>query len=199
MKKVFLLLFLSTIYSQTFDLSGKIISKNSFKPISDVNIIIQDSNLGVASNSLGLFSFSGLKKSQYTLMVSAIGFKDLLLNINLTENISNLLIELEREAVLSDALDVVGRYPSKHIPYLTDNISSEDITDFDYQTMSELFRNIGGIDVQMEHDNGRNANFSIRGSSDYKPGGYNNRVLVLRWFSNKYAIFRLYRLECYAT
>ena len=179
MKKVFLLLFLSTIYSQTFDLSGKIISKNSFKPISDVNIIIQDSNLGVASNSLGLFSFSGLKKSQYTLMVSAIGFKDLLLNINLTENISNLLIELEREAVLSDALDVVGRYPSKHIPYLTDNISSEDITDFDYQTMSELFRNIGGIDVQMEHDNGRNANFSIRGSSDYKPGGYNNRVLVL--------------------
>ena len=45
--------------------------------------------------------------------------------------------------------------------------------------MSELFRNVGGVDVQMEHNNGRNANFSIRGSSDYKPGGYNNRVLVL--------------------
>ena len=45
--------------------------------------------------------------------------------------------------------------------------------------MSELFRNIGGVDVQTAHDNGRNANFSIRGSSDYKPGGYNNRVLVL--------------------
>ena len=45
--------------------------------------------------------------------------------------------------------------------------------------MSELIRNIGGVDVQTAHDNGRNANFSIRGSSDYKPGGYNNRVLVL--------------------
>ena len=31
----------------------------------------------------------------------------------------------------------------------------------------------------MEHNVGRNANVSIRGSSDYKPGGYNNRVLVL--------------------
>ncbi len=179
MKKIFLFLFLSTLYSQTFDLSGKIISKRFSKPISDVNIIIQDSNLGTSSNELGIFSFLELEKKQYTFIVSAIGFKDQSIDINLTQNIFNLIIELENESILSDALDVVGRYPSKHVPYLTDNISSKDITDFDYQTMSELFRNIGGIDVQMEHDNGRNANFSIRGSSDYKPGGYNNRVLVL--------------------
>jgi len=31
----------------------------------------------------------------------------------------------------------------------------------------------------MAHDHGRNVNISIRGSSDYKPGGYNNRVLLL--------------------
>ncbi|GIS42920.1 MAG: hypothetical protein Ct9H90mP15_09600 [Candidatus Neomarinimicrobiota bacterium] len=30
----------------------------------------------------------------------------------------------------------------------------------------------------MEHNTGRNVNLSIRGSSDYKPGGYNKRVLV---------------------
>jgi hypothetical protein len=179
LKKLFLILFLSTLYCQTFDLSGKIISKRFSKPISDVNIIIEDSNLGTASNELGIFSFLELEKKQYTFIVSAIGFKDQSIDINLTQNILNLIIELENESILSDALDVVGRYPSKHVPYLTENISSKDITDFDYQTMSELFRNIGGIDVQMEHDNGRNANFSIRGSSDYKPGGYNNRVLVL--------------------
>ncbi len=179
MKKIFLILFLSTVYSQTFDLSGKIISKSSSNPISDVNIVIQDTNFGTASNDLGLFSFTELNEKQYTLIVSAIGFKDQFVKLKLSKNTSNLLIELEDESILSDVLDVVGRYPSKHIPYLTDNISSEEISDFDYQTMSELFQNIGGIDVQMEHNNGRNANFSIRGSSDYKPGGYNNRVLVL--------------------
>lgn len=179
LKKVYLILFLSTIYSQTFDLSGKIISKSSSYPISNVNITIQDTSLGTASNDLGLFSFSSLKAKKYILVVSAIGFKNQFIEIDLFKSITNITIVLENESVLSDALDVVGRYPSKHIPYLTDNISSEELNDFDYQTMSELFRNIGGIDVQMEHDNGRNANFSIRGSSDYKPGGYNNRVLVL--------------------
>ena len=83
------------------------------------------------------------------------------------------------ESVLSSALNVIGRFPSKHLPYFTQNITNEKISDYNYQTMSELFRNIGGVDVQTAHDNGRNANFSIRGSSDYKPGGYNNRVLVL--------------------
>ena len=179
LKKVYLILFLSTIYSQTFDLSGKIISKSSSYPISNVNITIQDTPLGTASNDSGFFSFSSLKAKKYILAVSAIGFKNQFIEIDLFKSVTNITIVLENESVLSDALDVLGRYPSKHIPYLTDNISSEELNDFDYQTMSELFRNIGGIDVQMEHDNGRNANFSIRGSSDYKPGGYNNRVLVL--------------------
>ena len=179
MKKTVFIIFLSFIYGQGFDLSGKIISKSTLNPISDVNIFIQDTELGTASSKDGLFKFSKIKPSDYVLIVSAIGYKDQYLEINLNRDILNVSIELEDRSVLAKALSVVGRFPSKHIPYLTKNISNQDITDNDYQTMSELFRNVGGVDVQMEHNNGRNANFSIRGSSDYKPGGYNNRVLVL--------------------
>tara|TARA_B110000438_G_scaffold272036_1_gene290426 strand:- start:1315 stop:3462 length:2148 start_codon:yes stop_codon:yes gene_type:complete len=179
MKKTVFIIFLSFIYGQGFDLSGKIISKSTLNPISDVNIFIQDTELGTASSKDGLFKFSKIKPSDYVLIVSAIGYKDQYLEINLNRDLLNVSIELEDQSVLAKALSVVGRFPSKHIPYLTKNISNQDITDNDYQTMSELFRNIGGVDVQMEHNNGRNANFSIRGSSDYKPGGYNNRVLVL--------------------
>ena len=179
MKKTVFIIFLSFIYGQGFDLSGKIISKSTLNPISDVNIFIQDTELGTASSKDGLFKFSKIKPSDYVLIVNAIGYKDQYLEINLNRDILNMSIELEDQSVLAKALSVVGRFPSKHIPYLTKNISNQDITDNDYQTMSELFRNVGGVDVQMEHNNGRNANFSIRGSSDYKPGGYNNRVLVL--------------------
>ena len=179
MKKTVFIIFLSFIYGQGFDLSGKIISKSTLNPISDVNIFIQDTELGTASSKDGLFKFSKIKSSDYVLIVSAIGYKDQYLGINLNRDLLNVSIELEDQSVLAKALSVVGRFPSKHIPYLTKNISNQDITDNDYQTMSELFRNVGGVDVQMEHNNGRNANFSIRGSSDYKPGGYNNRVLVL--------------------
>ena len=179
MKKTLLIIFLSFIYGQGFDLSGKVISNSTLIPIADVNIFIQDTELGTASNEDGLFKFSEIQSSQYTLIVSAIGYKDQYLEINLNRDLLDFFIELEEESVLAKALSVVGRFPSKHIPYLTKNISNQDIIDNDYQTMSELFRNIGGVDVQMAHNNGRNANFSIRGSSDYKPGGYNNRVLVL--------------------
>ena len=179
MKKTLLIVFLSFIYGQGFDFSGKVISNSTLIPIADVNIFIQDTELGTASNEDGLFKFSEIQSSQYTLIVSAIGYKDQYLEVDLNRDLLDFFIQLEEESVLAKALSVVGRFPSKHIPYLTKNISNQDIIDNDYQTMSELFRNVGGVDVQMAHNNGRNANFSIRGSSDYKPGGYNNRVLVL--------------------
>ena len=179
MKKILLILLTSFLFTQDFDLSGKIISKDTFNPISDVNITVQDTDFGTASNRDGLFNLTEMKSGVYVLIVSAIGYQDQYLEINLDRNISNLSIQLENESVLAKTLNVMGRFPSKHLPYLTKNISNTDITNYDYQTMSELFRNVTGIDVQMEHNNGRNANFSIRGSSDYKPGGYNNRVLVL--------------------
>ena len=179
MKKTLLILFLSFIYAQGFDFSGKVISNSTLIPIADVNIFIQGTELGTASNEDGLFKFSEIQSSKYILIVSAIGYKDQYLEISLNRDLLDFSIQLEEESVLAKALSVVGRFPSKHIPYLTKNISNQDIIDNDYQTMSELFRNVGGVDVQMAHNNGRNANFSIRGSSDYKPGGYNNRVLVL--------------------
>ena len=46
-------------------------------------------------------------------------------------------------------------------------------------TLSGLLKTLHGFDLQMAHEYGRNVNISIRGSSDYKPGGYNNRVLLL--------------------
>jgi len=179
MRKTLLIILLSFIYGQGFDLSGKVISNSTLIPISDVNIFIQGTQLGTASNEDGLFKFSEIQSSKYILIVSAIGYKDQYLEISLNRDLLDFSIQLEEESVLAKALSVVGRFPSKHIPYLTKNISNQDIIDNDYQTMSELFRNVGGVDVQMAHNNGRNANFSIRGSSDYKPGGYNNRVLVL--------------------
>jgi iron complex outermembrane receptor protein len=80
---------------------------------------------------------------------------------------------------MASSLEVIGRYPSKHNPNFTENITRDLISEQKSQTLTELFRNILGVDVQMEHNTGRNANVSIRGSSDYKPGGYNNRVLGL--------------------
>ena len=179
MKKFYLLiLLLSFSFSQVFKFLGTILDIETIDPLIDANIVFIESDIGAASDINGNFNVTNLNRQKYEILVSAIGYKDIKTTINLVSQ-DNFIFELIPEPVLTSALNVVGRFPSKHLPYFTQNISSEKISDNNYQTMSELFRNIGGVDVQTAHDNGRNANFSIRGSSDYKPGGYNNRVLVL--------------------
>ena len=179
MKKFYLLILLLSIsFAQDFKFLGTILDIETKEPIIDANIVFIESDIGAASDINGNFTVTNLNRQKYEILVSAIGYKDIKTTINLVRQ-DNFIFELIPEPVLTSALNVVGRFPSKHLPYFTQNISSEKISDNNYQTMSELFRNIGGVDVQTAHDNGRNANFSIRGSSDYKPGGYNNRVLVL--------------------
>ena len=179
MKKFYLLfLLLGISFAQDFKFLGTILDIETKEPIIDANIVFIENDFGAASDINGNFSLINLNRQKYEILISAIGYKDIKTTINL-ESQDNFIFELIPEAVLTSALNVVGRFPSKHLPYFTQNISGEKISDNNYQTMSELFRNIGGVDVQTAHDNGRNANFSIRGSSDYKPGGYNNRVLVL--------------------
>jgi len=179
MKKFYLLiLFFSISFSQDLKFFGTILNNQTKEPIMDANIVFLGTDFGSASDKEGNFSVINLKGKKYEILISAIGYRDILTSINLI-NQDRYIFEMVPEPVLSSALNVIGRFPSKHLPYFTQNITNEKISDYNYQTMSELFRNIGGVDVQTAHDNGRNANFSIRGSSDYKPGGYNNRVLVL--------------------
>lgn len=179
MKKFYLLiLFFSISFSQDLKFFGTILNNQTKEPIIDANIVFLGTDFGSASDKEGNFSVTNLKGKKYEILISAIGYRDILTSINLI-NQDRYIFEMVPESVLSSALNVIGRFPSKHLPYFTQNITNEKISDYNYQTMSELFRNIGGVDVQTAHDNGRNANFSIRGSSDYKPGGYNNRVLVL--------------------
>ena len=120
-----------------------------------------------------------LKSGEYIISVSVIGFYKKLIPLSVEDTIENLSIRLKEGSVLLDGLDVVGRFPSKHIPDFTENINTNELKNSNSETISELFRDVVGVDVQMEHNTGRNVNLSIRGSSDYKPGGYNNRVLVL--------------------
>ena len=176
MKKLLLLLFFGILIGQDVSISGLVVDSETNNPIIDANIFVPDSDFGAATDYQGNFKIENLENKNYTIIASALGYKDSILTIT---SESNLIIKLVPSSIMGAALEVIGRYPSKHTPNFTDNITRDIISEQKSQTLSELFRNVLGIDVQMEHNVGRNANVSIRGSSDYKPGGYNNRVLVL--------------------
>ena len=178
MKKILSILLLCLSFAQELSIEGRVLNADNNQPIIDANIIISDSSNGTASDLQGNFSIQDLGDKNYTLIASALGFKDSIISVR-PNTLDNLVIRLVPSTIMGASLEVVGRYPSKHTPNFTDNITRDLISEQQSQTLSELFRNILGVDVQMEHNVGRNANVSIRGSSDYKPGGYNNRVLVL--------------------
>ena len=173
-----ILLLLSFSFSQDLSIEGKVLNADNNQPIVDVNIYIIDSSFGVATDSQGDFSIENLENKNYNLVASALGYKDSIITFNPSVK-NSFIFKLERTSLMASSLEVIGRYPSKHNPNFTENITRDLISEQKSQTLTELFRNILGVDVQMEHNTGRNANVSIRGSSDYKPGGYNNRVLVL--------------------
>tara|TARA_Y100000768_G_scaffold388133_1_gene382377 strand:- start:1535 stop:3673 length:2139 start_codon:yes stop_codon:yes gene_type:complete len=176
MRKLLLLLFFGILTGQDVSISGLVVDSETNNPIIDANIFVPDSDFGAATDYKGNFKIENLENKNYTIIASALGYKDSIVTIT---SESNLIIKLVPSSIMGAALEVIGRYPSKHTPNFTDNITRDIISEQKSQTLSELFRNVLGIDVQMEHNVGRNANVSIRGSSDYKPGGYNNRVLVL--------------------
>ena len=180
MKFFLSILFLGLIIAQDLSIGGIVYDSDS-SPIVDANIVLAGENIafGTATDENGFFTFKNLKSGEYIVSVSVIGFYKKLIPLSVEDTIENLSIRLKEGSVLLDGLDVVGRFPSKHIPDFTENINTNELKNSNSETISELFRDVVGVDVQMEHNTGRNVNLSIRGSSDYKPGGYNNRVLVL--------------------
>ena len=180
MKYFLSILFLALIIAQDLSIGGIVYDSDS-SPIVDANIVLAGENIafGTATDENGFFTFKNLKSGEYIVSVSVIGFYKKLIPLSVEDTIENLSIRLKEGSVLLDGLDVVGRFPSKHIPDFTENINTNELKNSNSETISELFRDVVGVDVQMEHNTGRNVNLSIRGSSDYKPGGYNNRVLVL--------------------
>ena len=161
-----------------YSLSGGVFDSETNEPLENVNITIIGSEEGVTTDQQGNFQLDDLSNQNITF--SLIGYK--LFSKDFTNKDvldSKLKIYLEKEPLQWKAVNVMGLIPSKHSPEVTEIVSSDKIMNTDQETLGTLLGNLHGIEVQSAHDYGRNVNVSIRGSSDFKPGGYNNRVLLL--------------------
>ena len=170
------------LYSINFlwglNISGYVKNSQTGKPIPNANIIIQNTTKGISSNSSGYFELS-IPSTPFVLETSVIGFKkDVQKIISLNKN-TNLEILLSPTILELSEIGVRGILSSRLNRESINIIDKSEIIRMDKKSIPDVLQNIPSIDAQFAHPNGRNVNISIRGSSDYKPGGYNNRVLVL--------------------
>ena len=171
-----LLIVLTVSWATT--VSGYVRDSVAGKSIPNANVYIRETGQGTASSPYGYFELN-LSNGTFTLETSVIGFKTDSREIIIDENTIELNIDLQTDMLEFSEVQVRGLFTTRLGYESVDVINSDKIKSMDKESVSDILRDIPGVDVQFAHPNGRNVNVSIRGSSDYKPGGYNNRVLIL--------------------
>ncbi|MEA3478963.1 MAG: TonB-dependent receptor, partial [Bacteroidota bacterium] len=118
MKKLQLLLLmtgLSLAAHAQFSIHGKIIDKFTNEPLPGAHIVIDNTYLVYTSNNDGKYSITNLKKGEYQLKVTYVGFLKGIQKINLDKDIT-LDIALERSPVLQDEVIIRATRASNDYP-----------------------------------------------------------------------------------
>ena len=158
--------------------NGTVKNSANGKSIPNANIYIMETKQGTVTNPYGFFEID-LPNGSYTIQITNIGFKSYSSKITIIDQAIELNVELESTILEFGEISVEGIFSTRLGYESVDVLSGDQIKSMEKESVSDVLRMLPGVDVQFAHPNGRNANLSIRGSSDYKPGGYNNRVLLL--------------------
>ena len=91
---------------------GGVFDKETGDPVVGANVIIQKTVHGTVSDYNGEFEFRNIHQGVYTLVISYVGFKPVVLTLEVTrDNISQVTVELMADPVLMESYSVVARQP----------------------------------------------------------------------------------------
>ena len=94
-------------------LSGTIQDAKSGETLPIVVVNIKDLNLWTTSDINGKFSFKNVKKGEYTLTASCLGYKDYEMKINLSKNIEKYILKLEEQTLALKEVTVTATSGNK--------------------------------------------------------------------------------------
>ncbi len=127
MKKIsiFLFLFASILANaQQFTLSGKVVDNNN-EPLVNASVVVTETKQGTTTNFGGEFAMN-LKKGNYTIRVSYLGFKTETKNVSITKN-TNINFKLSANETLLEEVLVNAVRVNADIPVTFSNLSKKEI------------------------------------------------------------------------
>ena len=132
MKKIIIkLLFIAAMplmaFSQ-FSISGKVVDKETKEPLQGAHIIIENTFKSTTSNNSGYFFIKNLKKGNYSIKVSFIGYKTIIKKIKLEKN-SELNFEMASSPILEDEVIITATRAPEKSPTTFKNVSKNEIRD----------------------------------------------------------------------
>ncbi len=153
MFKVILALFISVsiFHAQTFDVKGKIVNEKTGAPLAYANIFIRKLKIGTISNLKGEFEFNNLRRGEYRLTVSYLGFKKKTIRFELKKNLT-LLIQLRPSLIqLSETIVKGKRAKFRETPVAFSNVNAKEISsDLGARYVTHVLESVPGVYVSNE-------------------------------------------------
>lgn len=127
----------NTTQQKKISIKGRIIGDDK-KPITGATIIVQGTTNGAISDEKGAFSLS--LNAGDMILVSFVGMKDL--NRKFTENVSDLILTMEKSAVEIDEVIVTGyqQISKTRMTGSVETVTSKDIANRGYTNVSDILK-----------------------------------------------------------
>lgn len=166
MKHLIILLFFFPvfIYSQTSLIKGKVVDSDDLNPLSNANIIVEDSEIGTATNEKGEFTIQ-YTSDEANLIISYIGYLTKKIKIQSLISDRN-IIRLNQALIPSQTVLVTGSIGEKGVTPITfSKIKSEEIRkDYTVQDIPQFLGTLPSTTFYSESGNNIGYNYiSIRG------------------------------------
>jgi len=163
------LLFIPNINAQIV-ITGRVINDSNQEPLSDVNIIVVNENIGSATNDNGFFQLELPSEiSSFMLEASAVGFSSMTKNLGsgglkklIIFKLKSKIIELDPVVVIQNITRLDNSFLRS--PGSSDLVSHTEINRYNDTDVNRILSRIPGIYVQEEDGFGLRPNIGMRGT-----------------------------------
>ena len=164
-KNWYLILPIFLVQSFTFAVVSGIISDKSGNPLKGANILLEGTDLGVATNEDGSFVLEYVPEGEYSLEITYIGFKTKKIT---TTDSTNLAIILDSDVFSSESVVVTGISSERSIGNTEVSVSRVNVSDMSktisFSDVSQmLYGKMSGVDIRKASGNvGGGWRFDVR-------------------------------------
>lgn len=116
MKYILILLLISIVfaYTDTNELSGKIIDADSREPIEFVNVYLSNTTIGTTTDSDGFFRIKNIPPGDYEVLITFVGYETFRFSLAAKPNIAlNKQILLKKKTIELDEIQITAEIPEK--------------------------------------------------------------------------------------
>jgi Fe(3+) dicitrate transport protein len=173
-KKTIIILLLTMFYfnliAQQGKISGLIINAETYKPLSNVEIIINNTPFKVKTNYKGKFIIDNINDGSYELVIYKENFKVIkkLITINNNQLKFDLIMEdniINLPELLIESFSLInGEIGKSKIVGSAHNISKKELLKFNYTNIHEVLSKVPGVNLQEEDGYGLRPNIGLRGT-----------------------------------